>query len=248
MRFDANLKWLFTELPFEARFDAAAAAGFEGVEYPSPYDHDPAELVRRLREAGLEQVLINTPQGADACRAAGFREGFAQAMEYALALGAGLVHVRAGTLPEDVSRERAEARLVTNLAWAAEQSRGSGVRLVLEAQNHRDNPGGVLRTQSQAAAVAEALDAEHVGVLFDLYHAQVDEGDLITKVRALLPYTFHYQVADPPGRHEPGTGEIGWRAVFAAIRQSGYQGWIGCEYEPRGRTLDGLGWIEELAG
>ncbi|MFD9944333.1 hydroxypyruvate isomerase family protein [Nonomuraea sp. NPDC059023] len=248
MRFDANLKWLFTELPFEARFDAAAAAGFEGVEYPDPYAHDPAGLVRRLREAGLEQVLINTPQGADACRAAGFREGFDRAMEYALALGAGLVHVRAGTRPEGVVRERAEARLVANLAWAAGQSRGSGVRLVLEAQNHRDSPGRVLRTQAQAAAVAEALDADHVGVLFDLYHAQVDEGDLITKVRELAPYTFHYQVADPPGRHEPGTGEIGWRAVFAAIRESGYRGWIGCEYQPQGRTLDGLGWIEELAG
>ncbi|WP_157248991.1 hydroxypyruvate isomerase family protein [Nonomuraea typhae] len=248
MRFAANLKWLFTELPFEARFDAAAAAGFEGVEYASPYDHDPVKLDGLLRAAGLKQVLINTPADADACRADGFRDGFERAMEYALVLDAGLVHVRAGARPEGVSQERAYARLITNLAWAADQSSGSGVSLVLEAQNRRDNPGRVLRTQAEAAAIAEALDAGHVGVLLDLYHAQIDEGDLITKVRELQPYTLHYQVADPPGRHEPGTGEIGWPAVFAAIRAGGYEGWIGCEYEPRDRTLDGLGWIEELAG
>ncbi|GAA2613299.1 TIM barrel protein [Actinomadura fulvescens] len=250
LRFDANLKWLFTELPFEARFDAAAAAGFRGVEYSSPYEYPAAELARRLNDAGLEQVLINTPAGAPAClpgRVAEFRAGFSLALEYAVGLGSDFIHVMGGRRPAGVSRDRAFAHFVTNLAWAAEQARGTGVRLLIEAQNKRDSPGFVLDGQEHAAAVVEALDTDHVGIMFDVYHAQIDEGDLITKVTALRPRTFHYQVADPPSRHEPGTGEIGWRNLFAAIRAGGYDGWIGCEYRPAGETVAGLGWIEELA-
>ncbi|MBF8189398.1 TIM barrel protein [Nonomuraea sp. K274] len=257
LRFDANLKWLFTELPFERRFDAAAAAGFLAVEYASPYEHDPAALNRRLKDAGLEQILINTPAGAPgtpgrsgyACipgQVAEFRDGVSRALEYAVALGSDFVHVMGGLRPAGVSRDRAFARFVTNIAWAAEQARGTGVRLLLEAQNNRDAPGFILDTQAQAAAVVDAVDADNVGIMFDAYHAQIDEGDLVTKIAELAPYTWHYQVADPPSRHEPGTGEIGWPAVFRAIGDTGYTGWIGCEYRPAGATTDGLGWIEEL--
>ena len=241
MRFAANLKWLFTEVEFEARFDAAAAAGFSGVEYASPYAHEPAELRRRLGDAGLTQVLINTPMGAPgtptraglACvpgLESEFRAGVERGLEYADALGCGLLHVVGGVVPPGVGRDEAFARYVANIAWAAERADGTGVRLVLEAQNKRDVPGFVLDSQAQAAAVAEAVGADRVGLLLDFYHLQVDEGDLIRTYRRFADRVFHLQVADPPYRHEPGTGEIGWRGVFAAVRASGYDGWIGCEY------------------
>lgn len=253
-RFAANLKWLFTELPFEARFDAAAAAGFTGVEYASPYDHPAEELAERLRDAGLKQVLINTPMGPPgsptrsgvACfpdRVAEFRDGVERGLAYATALDADFLHVVGGLRPSDVSRDRAFARYVTNIAWAADRAAKTGVRLVLEAQNKRDAPQFILDTQAHAAAVVEAVGAEHVGLLFDVYHAQIDEGDLITTLTSVWPHVAHLQVADPPGRHEPGTGEIGWPAIFDHLVQAGYDGWIGCEYAPAAGTVAGLGWL-----
>lgn len=255
-RFDANLKWLFTELPFEERFDAAAAAGFEGVEYASPYDHEPSVLSKLLTDAGLTQVLINTPMGPPgsatrsglAClpdAVAEFRDGVERGLEYATALNAGFLHVVGGLRPEGVSRDRAFARYVANIGWAAERARSAGVRLLLEAQNKRDAPRFILDTQEQAAAVAEAVGAETVGVLFDFYHAQIDEGDLITTLERVRPWVSHLQIADPPSRHEPGTGEIGWPAIFAHLAATGYDGWIGCEYAPATTTVAGLGWMKE---
>lgn len=257
LRFNANLKWLFTELPFEERFDAAAAAGFRGVEYASPYEYSAEHLRQRLRDAGLTQVLINTPAGEPgspersglAClpdRVAEFRNGVERALEYAVALESDFIHVMAGIRPGDVSRDRAFARLVSNIAWAAERAKGTGVRLVLEAQNKRDAPGFILDTQAHAAAIVEAIDADNVGLLFDLYHAQIDEGDLVNTLEHLLPQVFHVQIADPPSRNEPGTGEISWPAIFGTLRSAGYDGWIGCEYRPKTDTVAGLGWMKEL--
>lgn len=258
LRFDANLKWLFTELPFEQRFEAAARAGFTGVEYANPYDYSVAQLTGWLADAGLQQVLINTPMGAKetpgrqgyAClpnEVASYRDGVLKALEYATELGAPLVHVVAGIVPPELSLDGGYAQYVANIAWAAEQVKGTGIRLVLEAQNKRNAPRFVLATQAHAAAVVQAVGSEQVGLLMDLYHMQVDEGDLITTYRRFQPIAFHLQVADPPARHEPGTGEINYRNVFAAICESGYDGWIGCEYQPAGETAAGLGWIEELA-
>lgn len=257
-RFDANLKWLFTEVPFERRFDAAAAAGFTGVEYPAPYGHRADRLKRLLDEAGLTQVLINTPMGEPgtptrsglACfpdRVPEFRDGVRRALDYAAELESRFVHVVGGIVPDGVSQERADAQYVTNIGWAAEQARGTDVRLLLEEQNKRDAPGFVLRSQAHAAAVVEAVDADNVGLLLDFYHAQIDEGDLIMTLRSVYPSMFHVQIADPPYRNEPGTGEIGWPAVFTALRDLGYTGWIGCEYAPRTTTLAGLNWMKELA-
>lgn len=256
LRFDANLKWLFTELPFEQRFDAAAAAGFTGVEYASPYEYDPATLRRRLADAGLTQVLINTPMGPPgtptchgiACNPGAvteFRDGVQRGLGYAVELGAELLHVVGGLIPADVSRDRAFAQYVANIGWAAEQACGTGVRLVLEAQNKRDAPDFILETQAQTAAVVAAVGCNTVGLLMDFYHAQIDEGDLLHTFHAHRDHILHLQVADPPNRHEPGTGEIGWRAVFEAIGKSGYAGWIGCEYAPTNGTVAGLGWMKE---
>ncbi|QFU88443.1 hydroxypyruvate isomerase family protein [Amycolatopsis sp. YIM 10] len=248
MRFAANLKWLFAELPFERRFDAAAAAGFTGVECPSPYSVPAAELKRRLDDAGLTQVLINTPGIACAPdRTTEFRDGFHQALDYATELNCGLVHVLAGARPDGVGHDRAFAQFATNIAWAAERSRDTGVRLVLEAQNKRDSPGFVLASQAQAAAVAEAAGHDHVGLLFDVYHVQLDERDLVNRLRAFLPRIFHLQLADPPSRTEPGTGEIGWPVLFATLREAGYDGWIGCEYRPTTDIATTLTRLEELA-
>lgn len=253
----ANLKWLFTELPFERRFDAAAAAGFAGVEYADPYPYPPARLRGLLRDAGLRQVLINSPAGAAgspersglAChpgRAADFRAGIERGLEYATELGAGLLHVLAGVTPPDVRPERAFATYVTNIAWAADRAHGTGVRVVVEAQNQRDAPGYFLRTQAQALAVAEAVGHDRAGLLLDLYHARVTEGDLVRTLRACLPYAAHLQIADPPDRTEPGSGEIRWPRVFEELRTAGYAGWIGCEYRPAHGTAAGLGWVTEV--
>lgn len=258
LRFDANLKWLFTEHPFEERFDAAAHAGFQAVEFPAPYAFEPKRLTTLLAQAGLSQVLINTPMGPAgsptrqglACvpgAERAFRDGVLQGLAYAEALGAPFLHVVGGIVPDDVQRDRAFALYVANIAWAAEQARGTDVRLLLEPQNKRDAPGFILESQAQAAAVVEAVGSEQVGVLMDFYHAQIDEGDLIPTFLAHREHIAHIQIADPPSRHEPGTGEIAFERVFAAIRESGYDGWIGCEYQPLTDTVTGLSWMKELA-
>lgn len=258
LRFDANLKWLFTELPFPERFAAAARAGFTAVEYPSPYEYDARYLRTLLDDAGLTQVLINTPMGppgsptrsGDAClpdRVREHREGVRRGLEYATVLGASFLHVVAGIVPDGVSADRAFARLVANLAWAADQARGTGVRLLLETQNKRDAPGFVLTSQDHAAAVVEAVGPDVVGLLMDFYHLQIDEGDLLRTFERHRDHTLHLQIADVPARTEPGTGEIAYATLFRAVESSGYDGWIGCEYRPATETVAGLTWMKELA-
>ncbi|MFE0358200.1 hydroxypyruvate isomerase family protein [Streptomyces nigra] len=257
LRFDANLKWLFTELPFVERFDAAAAAGFTAVEYASPYEYEPQRLRALLDGAGLEQILINTPMGPAgsptrfgyAClpdSVGDYREGVLRGLEYASALGARFLHVVGGVVPEGVHDDVAFARYVANIAWAAEQARGTGVRLLLEAQNKRDSPGFVLTSQARAAAVVEAVGDDVAGLLLDFYHAQIDEGDLIRTFEKYRGIALHLQIADAPDRHEPGTGEIAYPTLFRVIESSGYDGWIGCEYQPATETAAGLTWMKEL--
>ncbi|HXH36388.1 MAG TPA: TIM barrel protein [Plantibacter sp.] len=257
IRLAANLKWLFTELPFEQRFDAAAESGFTGVEFASPYAL-PANRVRELLDAaGLEQVIINTPAGLPgsptimgAASVPGaqeeFRAGVLIALEYASILGAPVVHTMAGLRPDDVDPDVAFATYVANIGWAAEQARSAGVRLALEAINKRDQPRFALASMETAAAVAEAVDPTTVGVLFDFYHAQVDRGNVLERYERLLPNIVHVQVADNPGRGEPGTGEIAYDRVLARIAVSDYDGWIGCEYGPVTDTRAGLSWVERI--
>lgn len=256
LRFDANLKWLFTEVPVAERFDAAASAGFDAVELPSPYAFDASELRRRLDDAGLHLVLINTPAGDPttpqrqgvACspeHVQRFRDEFAAALDYATALDSDFIHVMAGIRPPGISRDRAFARFVTNIAWAADQAASTGVRIVLEAQNRHDVPGFFLDSHDHAAAVVEALGTPTVGLMIDLYHAQRNEGDLSGLLARHLDSAFHIQIADTPGRHEPGTGEIDFPFVLGTIGRSAYAGRIGLEYAPAETTLDSLTWMKE---
>jgi hydroxypyruvate isomerase len=252
-RLCANLRWLFTETTFLDRFDAAARAGFTAVEYPSPYEYSVAELRARLSACGLKQILINTPAGDPADgggaglasapgRQAMFRDGLKQALDYASALDCGLVHVMAGVAPPGASHDAAAAVYASNVIWAAEAAKGSGVKLVLEAINQHDVPGFFLRTQEQGAALVEAIGPDQVALQFDIYHCQVAQGDITRRMERLMPLIAHMQLADAPGRNEPGTGEIAWDYVFRRIDELGYRGWIGCEYRPLGETTAGLAW------
>ena len=252
LRLCANLGFLFSEVPFLDRFDVAARAGFTGVEYASPYDYPAAELRARLKATGISQVLINSPAGNRAAgergmacvpgRVAAFRDGLAQALDYAVALDCKLVHVMAGVPPQDVAYDTAAALYAANLAWAAEKALTAGVRLVIEPLNPRDAPGYLLRTQEQGAAIVAAIGHDRLGLQFDLYHCQTAQGDVTRRLETLMPVIDHMQLADVPGRHEPGTGEIGWDFVFRRIGELGYGGWIGCEYNPVGNTVTGLAW------
>jgi len=251
-RFAANLGFLFPELPFLDRFEAAAHAGFTAVEYASPYEYPATELRSRLNDNGLTQVLINSPAGNRAAGERGFaclpgregtfRDGISQALDYAAALGCPCVHVMAGVPPAGVAHDTALALYAANLAWAGGLGLGVGVKLVIEPLNPRDAPGYLLSTQEQGAAIAAAIGRYRVGLQFDLYHCQTAQGDVTTRLAALMPAIDHMQLADVPGRHEPGTGEIGWEYVFRRIDELGYQGWIGCEYNPLGDTVEGLAW------
>jgi hydroxypyruvate isomerase len=252
LKFCANLNFLFTDLPFLDRFEAAAKAGFEGVELLAPYEA-PAKAIRaRLDGAGLQQVLFNSPSGDRAAgergmacipgRESEFRDSVRRALDYAAALDCRLVHLMAGVQPTDVPLERAAALYTLHLAWAAEQAQAAGVRLAIEAINQRDIPGYFLRTQEQAAAIVESVGHDRVGLQFDIYHCQTAQGDVARRLEALMPLVTHIQVADVPGRQEPGTGEVGWEFLFGRIRMLGYQGWIGCEYQPGGDTVAGLSW------
>jgi hydroxypyruvate isomerase len=256
-RFAANLSMMFNEVAFLDRFAAARAAGFEGVEFLFPYDYPAADLRSRLSGEGLTQVLFNMPPGdwtngerGLACvpgRQVEFREAVKKALDYAAALECRQVHCMAGILPAGVSTTTATAVYAANLAWASEQAKPAGVRLVIEPINHRDMPGYFLNTQAQGAAIIEAIGNDRIGLQFDIYHVQTTEGDITKRMEQHMPVIAHMQIADVPDRHEPGTGEIGWAHVFRRIDELGYQGWVGCEYRPAGETVAGLGWRERFA-
>jgi hydroxypyruvate isomerase len=252
LRLCANIGFLFPDLPFFDRFDAAARAGFAGVEFASPYEYTAAELRARLDAAGLSLVLINSPAGNRAAGERGFaclpgrtgifRDGVEQALDYANSLDCKLLHVMAGVPPADLSYDTALALYAANLAWAAERAAAAGIKLTIEPLNSRDAPGYLLRTQEQGAAIVAAIGRDRVGLQFDIYHCQTAQGDVTTRLEKLLPFVEHMQLADVPGRHEPGTGEIGWKFVFRRIDKLGYSGWVGCEYAPLGDTVEGLAW------
>ncbi len=257
LKLSANLKWVFTELPLLDRFEAAARAGFAAVEYPTPYEQPVATLAGRLRACGLRMVLINTPAGEKArgeqsglaCmpdRRDAFRDDLRKGLDYATGLGCKLLHLQAGILPAGVSRDRGWATYLVNIVWAADLASQAGVRLVLEPINQTDIPGFLLRTQEEAAAIVEAVGHDKVGLQFDIYHCQVEQGGVSRRLQALMPIIDHIQVADSPGRHEPGTGEIAWDHVFRLLERLGYDGWIGCEYIPLHATVDGLRWRDRF--
>ena len=252
-KFAANLTMLFNESAFLDRFAAAKRAGFSGVEYLFPYDHAAADLRARLDEHGLTQVLHNLPAGdwsagerGIAChpdRVAEFEQGVARAIEYATALGCTQLNCLAGIVPAGLDQDRARATFVGNLRGAARRLQDAGLRLLIEPINTRDIPGFFLRTTAQALGIIEEVGSPNLFLQYDVYHMQIMEGDLATTIHKNLDRIAHLQIADNPGRHEPGTGEINYDFLFDYLDRIGYAGWIGCEYKPAAATEAGLGWM-----
>jgi hydroxypyruvate isomerase len=253
-RFAANLSMLFNELPFLDRLEAAAKAGFRAVEYMSPYEYDPAELHARLDALGLEQVLFNLPAGdwakgdrgiaCDPARADEFRDSVATAIRYAQALSCPRLNCLAGIAPTHADAATVRATFVGNLRYAAIEFAKAKLTLLIEAINFYDIPGFWLNRSAQAIAVMDEVGADNLKFQYDIYHMQRMEGELATTIERLLPRIGHFQLADNPGRHEPGTGEINYAFLFAHIDRIGYDGWIGCEYKPAGETSAGLSWMD----
>ena len=255
-RFAANLSMLFTEVPFLDRFERAAQAGFEAVEFLFPYAHTVEEIQQRLDATGLQIVLHNLPAGDwDGGergiailpeRVGEFQDGVGRAIEYATALGCKQVNCLAGKLAEGADRELAHKTLVSNLQFAAAKLKDAGLRLLVEPINTFDIPGFYLNRTEQAAALLQDVGSDNLFIQYDVYHAQRMEGELAATMKKHLDKIAHIQIADNPGRNEPGTGEINYAWLFKYIDSIGYQGWIGGEYKPAGVTKDGLGWMTEL--
>jgi hydroxypyruvate isomerase len=254
IRFAANLSMLFTELDFMDRFEAAARAGFRGVEYLFPYDYDPKDLAERLKTYSLTQALHNLPAGdwdagerGIAChpdRVDEFRDGVERAAEYATALGCAQVNCLAGIAPPDVPTADLRGTFVANLKYAAGRLERDGIGLLIEPINTRDVPGFYLSRSRQASDVIDAVASGNLLLQYDVYHMQVMEGDLAQTLSDLAAVLGHVQIADNPGRHEPGTGEINYPFIFQHLERLGYQGWIGCEYKPAATTGEGLSWFQ----
>ncbi len=252
-KFAANLTMLFNEHDFLDRFKAAAEAGFTGVEYLFPYDFGKDELAERLKQHGLTQVLHNLPAGdwgagerGIAChpdRVGEFQEGVGRAIEYATALGSPRVNCLAGIAPEGADRETLTRTLVDNLGFAAGKLKEAGIKLLIEPINTRDIPGFFLTNTRQGLDIIEAVGSDNLFLQYDIYHMQIMEGDIAPTIKANLGQIDHIQLADNPGRHEPGTGEINYDFIFSFLDEIGYAGWIGCEYKPKTTTQEGLGWF-----
>jgi hydroxypyruvate isomerase len=254
-RLAANLSLLFPELPFLERFAAAARAGFRYVEYQFPYAAgSAAEVARRARDAGVEVVLHNLPAGDAAkgdrgiacqpARVAEFREGVERAIEYAKAAGCPRLNALAGVAPVDAAPELLFETLVENLRYAAGKLAAAGLTLLTEPANTRTIPGFYLNTSRRAMEAIDAAGSANLLLQYDIFHMQIVEGDLAKTIERLLPRIGHMQLADVPDRHEPGTGEINFDFLLAHIDRLGYQGWMGCEYIPKGDTVAGLAWAK----
>ena len=250
----ANVSTLFPQLDFLDRFAAAASAGFRAVEYQFPYDWSAQAVAERAHEAGLEVVLHNLPAGdrakgerGIAClpgRSAEFREGVEGAIEYARAARCPRLNCLAGIAPADAPRARCLDTLVENLRYAAARLEAAGLALMVEACNTRSMPGFFLSTSAQVLEALHAAGADNAFLQYDIFHMQIMEGDLARTIERLLPRIGHMQLADVPARHEPGTGEINFGFLLAHIDRIGYRGWIGCEYNPSGDTVQGLAWAK----
>jgi hydroxypyruvate isomerase len=251
----ANLTMLWNELDFLDRFDAAAKAGFTGVEYLFPYAYPKEALAERLARHRLTQVLHNLPAGdwakgdrGIACnphRVGEFQEGVGAAIDYAKALGCRQVNCLAGIPPVGAAADVVRATFVSNLRFAADKLGAEGIRLLIEPINTFDIPGFFLSRTRQALDIIRDTGSLNVYVQYDIYHMQRMEGELANTMKAHLAQIRHVQLADNPGRNEPGTGEINYRFLFRLLDSIGYDGWIGCEYKPRGGTDEGLGWRRE---
>ena len=255
-KFAANLSMMFNEVPFPERFAAAAKAGFKGVEFLFPYDYTPAEVAGWLKENKLENALFNLPPGDFAAGERGiaslpgreqeFRDGVAKAIEYALALGTPKVHCMAGLFPAGADRAKHRAVYVENVRYAAQELAKHGRMLVIEPINPRDIPGYFINTQAEGHAICKEIGLPNLKVQMDFYHCQIVEGDLTMTFKNNFAGIGHVQIASVPARNEPDEGEVNYRHIFKLLDEMGYDGFVGCEYRPRGRTEDGLGWFREM--
>ena len=254
-RFAANLGFLWSDRTLLERVDAAAQAGFRACEFHWPYDVQPNVLAERCRKHRMRILGINTPVGnaaigerglaALAGREVEFQAAFDRTLAYACAAGATAIHVMAGNV---ATTDKSAARQVfaNNLVAAAAKAAAHPVTLLLEPLNPRDNPGYFYSTVADAAALIEQLQLHNLRLQFDVYHVAITEGDVLTKLTKYLPIVGNVQIAAVPSRTEPDEGEIAYAAIFEALDRLGYQGWVGCEYKPRGDTEAGLQWTRKL--
>ncbi|MEZ5833884.1 MAG: TIM barrel protein [Dongiaceae bacterium] len=252
LRLGANISFLFKELPFLDRFGAAAEAGFRLIECHWPYDNSIETLRERLERAGQTLVMVNTALGnregdfglgAMPGRERDFQAALDQALEYVSALGGTRIHCMAGKVPVTATAHRT---FVDNLRVGADKARDRGVMLLIEPLNTRSAPGYFLTKSQQAIDIIAEVDRPNLKLMFDVFHLQIMEGDIIMRLEKLLPQIGHVQIAAVPSRAEPDEGEINYRAVFDALERIGYQGIVGCEYLPRAGTKDGLVWMRSL--
>ncbi|HEY3424038.1 MAG TPA: hydroxypyruvate isomerase [Negativicutes bacterium] len=255
LKFAANLTMLFTEVPFIERFALAKEAGFSYVEYMSPYEFKASELKKQLTENGLTQVLFNLPSGNFAQGERGiavnperideFRAGVTKAIEYALALGVSQLNCLVGKRADGCNDVTQWSTLVNNIHYAAGLLQKKDLRLMIEPINHFDIPGFFLNRTDQVVKLINEVDLANVFVQYDVYHAQREEGELVSTIRKYLSHIGHIQVADNPGRHQPGTGEINYPFIFKEIGALGYQGYIGLEYVPGTDSKSSFDWVKE---
>ena len=256
-KFAANLSMLFTEAPFLERFARAANAGFKGVEFVGPYGETKEAIAAELQKHGLTQALFNLPAGnwdagerGIAClpdRVEEFKKGLDTAIAYAHALGCKQVNCPAGIRPTGVPPELARATFVANLRYASAKLKDAGVLLIAEPINRYDIPGFFLNNSAQAIEIFDEVGSDNLKLQYDIYHMQRMEGEITATITRLLPRIAHFQIADNPGRNEPGTGELNYPFLFAHLKALGYQGWVGCEYRPKTSTEAGLSWMKDLA-
>lgn len=254
-KFSANISMMFQEVPFMARFAAAAKAGFKAVEFMFPYDYPLVDLKKELADNGLKLVLINAPAGnfaagergiaVDPARCAEFREGVVKAVDYAQALGVPQINCLVGKTLATVPVAQQHAALIDNLRYAAETFAKAGIRLLVEHLNSKDTAGFALDTTAKVLAALDEVGHANAYLQYDVYHAQRMEGELANILRANLPRIAHVQIADNPGRHQPGTGEINYRWLLNEFCAAGYRGYIGLEYVPTPDSIGSLGWVGE---
>jgi hydroxypyruvate isomerase len=254
-RFAANLTMLFTEYPLLERFDRAAQAGFEAVEFLFPYDEDIAAIKAALDRNGLQQVLFNLPAGDFAAGERGFandpgrieefQEGVARALEIAVALGCPRLNCLVGMTLDDVPLEAQWATVIANLRYAASQAQQFDVLQIFEPLNTIDTPGFLLSNTAQALMVLDEVGHENLRIQYDVYHAQRMEGNICSTVEQFLPQIGHIQIADSPARNEPGTGELNYPYILKHLDRIGYEGWVSLEYKPSGDTVSSLGWLRD---
>ena len=252
-RFSANLTMLFTDADFMDRFERAFASGFKGVEYLFPYGWKKEQLAEKLETYSLEQVLHNLPAGnweagerGIAClpgREGEFQESVGKAIEFAKALKCPRLNCLVGKIPQGIPLEKVRQTLVNNLRFAAAALEKEGIRLLIEPLNDQDIPGFYLVHTREALQLMQEVKHPNLWLQYDIYHMQMMEGNLTKTILNNLSRIAHIQLADNPGRHEPGTGEINFANLFRFMDQAGYEGWIGCEYTPLGKTEDSLEWI-----